>query len=115
MAARGSASRASEPKAPAMAIDAGYLVVAGILVTVWFAVWGTHGCDETDACFARMDRDFRLYLIRLVGLGLGLGGFVALLRFARAETGVQPLSVRFAGQTLAGQRLGVLLVDEAVG
>jgi hypothetical protein len=63
-----------------MAIGAGFLVVVGVLVTVWFAVWGTHGCDETGACFARMDRDFRLYLIGLVALGLGLilGGFVAL-------------------------------------
>ncbi len=44
-----------------VAIAAGCLVVAGAAVVLWAAVWGVHGCDETEACFRRMDRDFRAY------------------------------------------------------
>ena len=87
MAAQGDAPIARiNANARVVAIAAGCLVAAGGAVVVWSAVWGVHGCDETEACFKRMDRDFRAYLAGLVALGLGvlLGGVAAMIA-ARAR------------------------------
>jgi hypothetical protein len=55
-------------------------------VIVWFATWGVHGCDETTACFTRMDRDFRIYLIGIGTFMLGVVlGVVATLIAVRAK------------------------------
>ena len=66
--------------ARAVAIAAGCLLVAGGAVVVWSVVWGVHGCDESEACFRRMDRDFHAFVAGLGALGLGvlLGGVAAM-------------------------------------
>ncbi len=76
-------ARRHGPKGNATAIASGCLLVAGLAVIVWFAAWGVHGCDETDACFTRMDRDFRVYLI---GLGMfTLGGILGAVETVRTK------------------------------
>jgi hypothetical protein len=67
------------------AIVSGCLLVVGVAIIVWFAAWGVHGCDDTDACFTRMDRDFRVYLVGLGSFTLGaVLGVVATVRAVRA-------------------------------
>ncbi len=46
------------------------LVAIGAFGAVWYAMAGTHGCDQ-DAC-DRFDRDFRIYVASLAALAIGL-------------------------------------------
>jgi len=46
------------------------LVAIGAFGAVWYAMAGTHGCDE-GAC-DRFDRDFIIYVASLAALAIGL-------------------------------------------
>ena len=57
------------------------LMVLGLALIVWYVAWGVHGCDETEACFARMDRDYRLFLLGLAVFALsGAAALTAVVR-----------------------------------
>lgn len=62
------------------------LVAIGAFGVVWYAVAGTHGCDE-GAC-DRFNREFTVYVVSLAALATGLivasaVGFAALARRLR--------------------------------
>jgi hypothetical protein len=59
-----------------IAATVGFLWALGVVIIVWYAEWGVHGCNDLSegaSCGERMDRDFAVYLI---GLGAVLAGVV---------------------------------------
>ena len=57
-----------------LAITAAVLIGGGLALVVWAAVWGVHGCDQSQATCDRMDRDFVINAIGLGSIALGLRG-----------------------------------------
>jgi hypothetical protein len=60
----------------AIAATAGCLWALGVVIIIWYAEWGVHGCNDLSdgaSCSERMDRDYAMYLI---GLGAVLAGTV---------------------------------------
>jgi hypothetical protein len=55
-----------------LASAAAVLLGVGLALVVWSAVWGVHGCDESAATCARMERDFVINAIGLGSIALGL-------------------------------------------
>ncbi len=67
------------------------LAAIGAFGAVWYAVAGTHGCDDfggNPAC-DRMERDFTIYVISLTTLAVGLVVtlVVGLIAVKRRSTG----------------------------
>ena len=65
-----------------LAITAAVLIGAGLAMVLWAAVWGVHGCDQSQATCDRMDRDF---VINAIGLGLIALGVVVAVAAAMTE------------------------------
>jgi hypothetical protein len=55
-----------------LAITAAVLIGVGLALVGWYAVWGVHGCDQSQATCDRMDRDFVINAIGLGSIALGL-------------------------------------------
>ncbi len=67
------------------------LASIGVFGAVWYAIAGTHGCDEFEgnsAC-GRMERDFAIYVISLTTFtaGLVVTFVVGLIAVKRRSTG----------------------------
>ena len=55
-----------------LAITAAVLIGVGLALVGWYAVWGVHGCDQSQATCDRMDRDLVINAIGLGSIALGL-------------------------------------------
>ena len=55
-----------------LVITAAVLIGAGLAMVLWYAVWGVHGCDESQATCDRMDRDGVINAIGLGSIALGV-------------------------------------------
>ena len=68
-----------------LAITAAVLIGVGLALGLWYAVWGVHGCDDSAATCARMERDFVINAIGLGSIALGLVATVAVALTQRDE------------------------------
>ena len=58
-----------------LAVTSSVLVVTGLVMVLWYVVWGVHGCDQSggNPTCDRMDRD---HVINGLGLALLAAGIV---------------------------------------
>jgi hypothetical protein len=70
------------------------LFTAGLVLVLWYAKWGVHGCDDlagAGACGDRMDRDLSVYLLGLAALLTGtIVSGIAVVRAHRARRRTGP-------------------------